>query len=151
MGMVSSVLFFFDTESTYSCSSNKGDFAKLEERTPPRNIKGIEIGLEISGFGIVEYSVRSESGRKIALRYQEYYVTGLPNDLRIILPQSIHTSEDTRVTSYLIFMMSMMVMRSLILRRKIHIGRRPKRLRRFTSSMTHRTTFQLMNIKSPTR
>ena len=40
----------------------------LEENTFPRKLKGIEKGLEISGFGIVEYSVRSESGRMIALR-----------------------------------------------------------------------------------
>ena len=29
----------------------------------------------------------------IALRYQAYYVPGLPNDFRIIYPQGIHTSE----------------------------------------------------------
>ena len=29
----------------------------------------------------------------IALRAQEYYVPGLPKDLRIIYPQDIHTSE----------------------------------------------------------
>ena len=29
----------------------------------------------------------------IALRDQAYYVPGLPNDLRIIYPQGIHTSE----------------------------------------------------------
>ena len=65
---------------------------KNEEKTSPRNLKGTAKGLEIYGFGIVEYSVRSESGRMIALRAQAYYVTGLPNDLRIISPQSIHTS-----------------------------------------------------------
>ena len=66
---------------------------KLEEKTFPRNIKGTEKGLEISGFGIVEYSVRSESGRIIALRDQAYCVPGLPKDLRIISPQVIRTSE----------------------------------------------------------
>ena len=66
---------------------------KLEEKTPPRNTKGIEKGLEISGFGIVEYSVRSEIGRMIALRAQEYYVPGLPKYLCIIYPQGIHISE----------------------------------------------------------
>ena len=40
---------------------------KLKEKTFPRNIKGIAKGLEISGFGIVEYSVRGESGRMIEL------------------------------------------------------------------------------------
>ena len=65
MGMVSSVSVIFDTGATYSCSSKKGDFVKLEEKKFPRNIKGIAKGLEISGFGIVEYSVRSESGRMI--------------------------------------------------------------------------------------
>ena len=65
----------------------------LEEKTLPRNIKGIEKGLEISGFGIVEYSVRSKSGCMIALRAQAYYVPGLPKDLRIIYPRGIRTSE----------------------------------------------------------
>ena len=66
---------------------------KLDEKTFPRNIKGIAKGLEISGFGIVEYSVRSESGFMIALWDQEYYVPGLPNYLRIILLQVICTLE----------------------------------------------------------
>ena len=78
MGMVSSVLVIFDTGDTYSCSSNKGDFVNLEENKFPKNLKCIAKGLEISGFGVVEYSVRSESGRMIALRYQSYYVPGLP-------------------------------------------------------------------------
>ena len=49
---------------------------KLEDKKFPRNLKGKAKGLEISGFGIVEYSVRSESGSMIALRDQAYYVTG---------------------------------------------------------------------------
>ena len=65
--MVISVSVIFDTGATYSCSSNKGDFVKLEEKTFPRYLKGIAKGLEIYGFGIDEYSVRSESGRMIAL------------------------------------------------------------------------------------
>ena len=93
MGMVSLVLVIFDTGDIYSCSSNKGDFVKLEDNIFPRNIKGIEKGLEISGFGIVEYSVRGESGLMIALQAQAYYVPGLPKDLRIIYPRGIHTSE----------------------------------------------------------
>ena len=66
---------------------------KLEEKKFPRNLKGIEKGLEIYVFGIVEYSVRSESGRMRALRAQAYYVPGLPKDLHIISPQGICTSE----------------------------------------------------------
>ena len=62
MGMVISVSVIFDTGVTYSCSSNKGDVVKLEEKTLPINIKGIAKGLEIYGFGIFEYSIRSESG-----------------------------------------------------------------------------------------
>ena len=89
MGMVSSVSIIFDTRATYSCSSNKGDFVKLEEKKLPRNLKGIAKGLEISRFGIVEYSVRSESGRMIALQDQAYYVPGLPKYLRIISLQVI--------------------------------------------------------------
>ena len=50
MGLVSSVSFIFDTEANYSCHSNKGDFVNLEEKTLPRNIKGIEKGLDISGL-----------------------------------------------------------------------------------------------------
>ena len=40
----------------------------LEEKIFPRNLKGIAKCLEISGCRIVEYSVRSESGRMIVLR-----------------------------------------------------------------------------------
>ena len=84
MCMVSSVSVIFDTGDTYSCSSNKGEFVKLEEKTFPRRLKGTAKGLEISGFGIVEYYVRSEIGHMIALQDQAYYVPGLPKDLRII-------------------------------------------------------------------
>ena len=66
---------------------------KLEDKKSPVKIKGIARGLEISGFGIVEYSVRSEIGRMIALRAQKYYVPGLPKDLRIISPQGNHIPE----------------------------------------------------------
>ena len=98
MGMVRSISVIFDTWATYLCSSNKGEFVKLEDKIYPRNLKGIEKGLEISGFGIVEYSVRSESRRMIALRYHAYYVLGLPNDLRIIYPQGIRTPEGYKGT-----------------------------------------------------
>ena len=98
MGMVSSVSVIFDTGATYSYSSNKGDFVNLEEKKFPRSLKEIAKGLEISGFGIVEYSVRSESGRIIALRDQAYYIPGLPKDLRIISPQVIRTSEGYKGT-----------------------------------------------------
>ena len=59
MCVVSSVSVIFYTGATYSFSSNKGDSVKLEENTFPRNLKVIAKGLEISEFGIVEYSVRS--------------------------------------------------------------------------------------------
>ena len=98
MGIMSSVSVIFDTGATYSCSSNKGDFVKLEEKKSPRNIKGIAKGLHIPGFGIVEYSVRSESGRMIALRNQAYCVPGLPKYLRITSPQGICKSEGYKGT-----------------------------------------------------
>ena len=98
MGLVSSVSVIFDTGNTYSCSSNKGDFVKLEEKKFPRNLKGVSKGLDISGIGIVKYSVRSESGSMIALRAQAYYVPGLPKYLRIISPQVILTSEGYKGT-----------------------------------------------------
>ena len=97
-GMVSSASVIFDTGATYSCYSKKGDFLKLEEKTFPRKLKGIAKGFEISGFGIVEYSVKSESGRMIALWAQEYYVPGLPKDLCIISPQGICASEGYKGT-----------------------------------------------------
>ena len=86
MGKLRSVSVIFDTGDTYSCSSNKVDFVKPEEKKNPRSLKGTAKGLEISGFGIVEYSVRSESGRMIALRAQAYYVPGSPKDMCIIYP-----------------------------------------------------------------
>ena len=70
----------------------------LEEKTLPRNLKCIAKGLEISGFGVVEYYVISESGRMIALRDQAYYVPGLPKNLRIISPQGVRTSEGYKGT-----------------------------------------------------
>ena len=91
MGMVISVSVIFDTGATYSCSSNKGYFVNLEEKTLPRKLIGIENGLDISVFEIVEYSVRSGSGRMIALWAQAYYVPGLPKDLRMFFPQGICT------------------------------------------------------------
>ena len=63
----------------------------------PRNLKGIAKGLDICGFGIIEYSSRSESGHMIALRDQECYVPGLPNYLSIIYPNLIFTSEGYKV------------------------------------------------------
>ena len=71
---------------------------KLEEKKFTKKLKGIAKGLEISGFGIVEYSVRNESGRMIELRAQEYYVPGLPKELCIISPQGICTSEGYKGT-----------------------------------------------------
>ena len=71
---------------------------KLEENTLPRNLKVIAKGLEIYGFGMVEYSIRSESGRMIALQDQAYYVSGLPNYFLIISPQGIRTSEGYKGT-----------------------------------------------------
>ena len=91
MGTVSSISVIFDTGANYSCYPNKINFVNLEEKIPPRKLKGIEKGLEISGFGIVEYYFRIESGLMIALRDQAYYVPGLPKDLPIIYPQGIHT------------------------------------------------------------
>ena len=90
MVMVRSVSVIFDTGATYSCSSNRGDFVMLEEKTFPRNLKSIAKYLEIYGFGIVEYFVRSESGHMIALLDQAYYVPVIPNYLCIISPQGIH-------------------------------------------------------------
>ena len=66
---------------------------EIEEKMPPRNLKDIAKGLGIYGFGIVEYSVRSEIGCMIELQAQAYYVPGLPNNFRIIYPQVIHTPE----------------------------------------------------------
>ena len=98
MGMVRSVSVIFVTGATYSCSSNKGDLVDLEEKKSSRNLKGIAKSLEISVFGIVKYSIRSERGRIIELRSQAYYVPGLPKYLLIISPQDILTSEGYMVT-----------------------------------------------------
>ena len=89
MGMVRSVSIIFDTGATYLFYSHKGDFVNLEEKKFPRKLKGISRFLQTSGFEIVKYSVRSESGRMNALQVQAYYVPGLPKYLRIISPQEI--------------------------------------------------------------
>ena len=54
-----SVSVIFDNKEIYSCSYKKGDFLELEQNMLPRNIKGISKGLEISGFSVFDYSVRS--------------------------------------------------------------------------------------------
>ena len=59
MSVVSLFLVIFDTGDTYSCSSYKGDFLKLEEKMFPRNIKVMAKRLDTYGFGIDEYFVRS--------------------------------------------------------------------------------------------
>ena len=91
--MMRSVSVIFDTGATCLCSSNKGNFVELKDKILPRNIKGMEKGVEISEFGIVEYSVRSKSRCIIALQDQAYYVPGLPNHFCIIYPRGICTSE----------------------------------------------------------
>ena len=53
MAVVRSVSVIFDTGTTYSCSSNKGYFVELEEKTFPRKTKGIAKVLSIFLFGIV--------------------------------------------------------------------------------------------------
>ena len=150
MGMVSSVSFIFYTGDTYSCSSNKGDFLKLEDNILQRNLTGIAKGL-IYGFGIVEFSIKGESGRMIALRAQAYYVTVLPNDLFIIPPQGICTSEGYKGTFLAHFNDEHGGYAELNLRRTSHVGRRPNLLRGFTSSRTQRTTLQIINLFSLTR
>ena len=47
MGMVSSVSVIFYTGDTYSYHYNKGEYVNIEEKTFPRNLKGIAKGLEI--------------------------------------------------------------------------------------------------------
>ena len=64
---------------------------KLEEETFQINIKVIEKGLQLYGFGIFEYSIRSESLHIIALRDQSYFFPGLPKDLCITYQQVICT------------------------------------------------------------
>ena len=68
MGMVISASVIFDNGYTYSCFSKKEYLVKLEDKTFPRNLKGIAKYLEIYGYGIVKYSVRSEIGCIIVLR-----------------------------------------------------------------------------------
>ena len=91
--MMKSVSVIFDTGANYSCYYNKGGFVDFEDNIFPRKIKYAAKGLEIFGFDIVYYSVRSENGCVITLRYQAYYLYGLSNNFRIVYPQYIHTSE----------------------------------------------------------
>ena len=53
MGMIRPYPVIFNTGATYSCYSNKGDFADLEEKVLPINPKGGAKGLDIFEFGIV--------------------------------------------------------------------------------------------------
>ena len=56
--------------------------------------------------------------------------------------------KDKGVPSYIIFMMSMIVMWGIIWSGIIQVGRRPNLCRCFTSNMTQRTNFQLMKVFS---
>ena len=47
---------------------------KLKDKTFPIMLEGISKGIEIYGFGIVEYYVKSEIGCMIALQNHEYFV-----------------------------------------------------------------------------
>ena len=93
MVMLSLVSVIFDIGDNYSCSSNKGDFVKIEKNMLPRKIKGIAKGLESHGFGFVKYYFRKESGYIIALQAQAYYVSALSKIFYIISPQDICASE----------------------------------------------------------
>ena len=54
-----SVSVIFEVEATHSCFSNKVYFVDTEKKIFRRNTKGIVKGLDISGFGIVDYYIRS--------------------------------------------------------------------------------------------
>ena len=57
--MMRSVSVIFGTGSAYSCSSNKIYCVDLEYNIHSINIKGIAKFLDIYGFRVVEYSIRS--------------------------------------------------------------------------------------------
>ena len=50
--MVRSASVIFDTGDNYSCYSNKGDNDNIGDKMSPRNLKSIEKGLDIYGFGL---------------------------------------------------------------------------------------------------
>ena len=87
---------------------------KFEDTMLPRNFKGTEKGLAISGFGIVKYSVRSGIGSMISLQAQAYYVPGSQKYLSSFNHKEFAYYKDTRVPSYLIVMMMMIGTGSLI-------------------------------------
>ena len=124
---------------------------KLEEKKFPRNLKGIAKGLEISGFGIVEYSVRSKSGCIIALRYQAYYVPGLPKDLRIISPQGICTSEGYKGTFIANFHDEQDCYAEINLKEDKPGWQKAEPVERVYVKYDPKTTFQLMKLLSLTR
>ena len=53
MGMVSSVSVIFDTGATYSCSSNKGDFLKIEEENPQEGSEALQKVLRFMDLGLL--------------------------------------------------------------------------------------------------
>ena len=53
------IIFIFDTGATYIYYYNKVDFLELENRKLPINLKFIDEGLGIYGFGVVDhYDIR---------------------------------------------------------------------------------------------
>ena len=69
MGIMTAVLVIFNTGYIYSFSSIKAYLLDLEENIFPIKLKVIAKGLEISVFGTVKYSARSEIGHIIVLGY----------------------------------------------------------------------------------
>ena len=96
--MMRTVSVIFYTGDTYSYLPSKEIFVELKEIKVTKNIEGISKGLDISVFGIVEYSVSSKIGYVIVLRDQAYYDPGLPKDLDIIHPEGICASKGYTVT-----------------------------------------------------
>ena len=77
MGIMTAVSVIFNTGYTYSFPFIKAYFVDLEEKIFPIKLKVIAKGLDISGFGTVEYSTMSEIGHIISLGYWSYYIPRL--------------------------------------------------------------------------
>ena len=89
------VLLIFDTGASISISNSKDDF--IGEITPITHmrISGIAKGLEVKGYGTVEYTVLNDDGATVTMRIDGVlYVPGCP--ARLICPQQLISQSNKR-------------------------------------------------------
>ena len=84
-----------DTGASKCSTGNRNDFVDYQafDDHNKKTLDGIAAGLQIEGFGTVEYVITADDNSQITLSIQAYYVPGLA-DTRLVSPQGLVTSDD---------------------------------------------------------